>query len=88
MDTTELEILKEQVSAYNLMDAIVEAMAVRTKGGVATTTVYKALREGGKTPLLRLILATTQEMVHQHEAKFKNVEPVEIESKRLEISAA
>lgn len=67
METIPANMIKEKISAYNLKDRLLAHLAVLVDGGVAETTIYKAYREGGKTPTLRLILTTAENIIEAHE---------------------
>lgn len=53
------------------MDVLKERLDIVINEGVATTTIYKAFRFGGVTPLLEKILETAQTIVAEHELEIK-----------------
>lgn len=66
MKPEDARILKESLASYNLTGRLFDKLQVIVDGGVAQTTMYKAFRLGGKTPLLRRILTTGQEILQEH----------------------
>lgn len=70
----DLKILREKISGYNLFETLSDHLKIIIKkslrnpeGGVGDTTIYKALREGDKTPTLKTILDTADIIVEKHE---------------------
>ena len=78
MKPEEARILKEELASYNLTGRLLDKLQVVVDGGVAQTTVYKAFRVGGTTPLLRRILTTAQEILREHQemiAEYEQPQP-------------
>ena len=71
MESSQSKRLHRQIRAYNLIDALKQRLDIIIVEGVANTTIYKAFREGGTTPLLEKILETAQILVEEHEASIK-----------------
>lgn len=67
MESVPANKIKEKISAYNLKGRLLAHLAIVVDGGIAETTMYKAFREGGKTPTLRLILTTAEAIIAAHE---------------------
>lgn len=67
MEIAEAKKIKECIVGYNLFETLKNRLEIVVVGGVADSTIYKAFRVGGKTPLLRTILLTGAEVIEQHE---------------------
>lgn len=67
----ESKLIKEKILGYNLFDRLKTRLDFIVVGGVAETTIYKAFREGGRTPTLRVILSAAEELIQKHEGNIE-----------------
>lgn len=72
MEIEQVKKIKECIVGYNLFETLKNRLSVIVVGGVADSTIYKAFRLGGKTPLLRTILSAAAEVVEQHEENIES----------------
>lgn len=49
------------------MENLKSRLQVIINGGVATSTIYKAFQQGGKTPTLEIILQQAEAVIREHE---------------------
>lgn len=71
MEALEAKKIHRKIKAYNLKDSLLERLNIVIVDGVAPTTMYKAFRVGGTTPLLENILDVAQMLILEHEEKIR-----------------
>ena len=65
--------IAKDVKGYNLFDKVKDRCAIVIEGGVARSTIYKALSQGPVTDTLEKILEAGAAVVAEHEAKIEQL---------------
>ena len=68
--------IAKDVKGYNLFEKVRERCNVVIEGGVARSTIYKALSQGPVTDTLEKILEAGAFVVAEHEAKIEQLTEV------------
>lgn len=68
--------IAKDVKGYNLFDKVKDRCSIVIDGGVARSTIYKALSQGPVTDTLEKILEAGAAVVAEHEAKIEQLTAV------------
>jgi len=73
MEHIDYKKIAKDIRGYNLMDKLMERCTIVIEGGVARSTIYKALSQGPITDPLEKILEAAEAIVAEHKAKIEQL---------------